>query len=649
MYITDFGDSLNNQEVYYITMKRLIALLLCLAALLCVFAGCSKEQDEENPDMGAYVHMYLTDPVYNFDPAYAYQNESVLKVVSLLYDNLFVLNDDGKVEKSLVKKYKYDKEENTLLLTLRNDSYWTDGTVVSANDVVFAWQRILDSSASFDAAVLLYDVKNARAAKEGDVNSIDDVGIQALNKTEILIEFEEGVDCDSFLRKLTSYALVPLRSDVLDRTSNKYDWAKSTTTIVTSGPFRIRTLSYEKDKAGLVLERNSYYRRDFMNDPVDKSVTPYRLIIDFTKSDEDILTAYENGEIFYVGNIPYSLRTKYTAEEWEDKATITDGLSTHSYIFNENAVIRYYNAGKFSSLSSNKCVYDDTLVDGQDGDKIFANADVRNALSLAIDRTAIANQVVFAEAANGLVPTGVFNSNSAKDMFRDNDGEGLALTANIEAGKTLLANAGINPSKYMFAISVPAYDTVHLEIAKSVQAAWGKEGLGFNVAINAIENIENVDVAVSTQAPITGVKDDIFLESYLAGKYEVAAIDYTAHSVDAFSVLATFAKGYTGERSILANSTDFFIPTHKTGYNSDEFNAKIDEAFAEKDIEKRALLLHEAEDILMKDMPIVPIIFNKNASLESKEFKKVVYNGYNLPIFTKTKLKDYERFTPVEE
>ena len=640
-------------------MKRSIAVLLCLLTLVSVFAGCSSKVDADNP--GAYIYMYLSDPVYNFDPAYAYSNDSALKVVSLLFDNLFVMGDNGKPEKSLVKKYEIDKKENTMLITLRDDTYWSDGTPVSTNDVVFAWQRILDSSKSFDAAVLLYDVKNAKACKEGDVPSIDDVGVQALNNTELLIEFEEGVNYDNFIRNLTSYALAPVRSDVIGRTEKENDWAKSSLSIVTSGPFRIRSVSYKYNEtmsatgvklpadAGIILERNAYYRRDFMNDALDKSVTPYRIIVDYTMSDEEILSAYENGNIFYMGDIPFSVRSKYTFDEWNKKADITDALSTHSYVFNQNAVVRYYNASDFSKLSSNKSVYDDTLVAGQDGEKIFAIKEVRQALSLAINRTAIAESVVFAEAANGLVPNGVFETDSKKDTFRDNDSTGLALTENITEAKKLLDAAGIKASKFMFAISVPAYDDVQMEIAKQVQAAWGKSGLGFNVAINAIETVDNKDKAINTGAVIAGIKDDIFAENYYEGKYEVAAVDYTALSTDAFSVLAPFAKGYTGGASVLPNSTEFNVAIHNSGYNSSEYNAIIKAAYNEKDLSKRATLLHKAEDILMRDLPIVPIVYNKSVSLESKSLSKTEYNYYGTAIFTKTKLKNYEDYIPVEE
>ena len=628
-------------------MKRLIALLLCLATILCIFAGCAQKNEEEDP--GAYIEMYLADEVYNFDPALAYGNDSALKIVSLLYENLFVLGENGKVEKSLVKKYKIDKKENTMLITIRNDISWTDGSVISANDVVFAWQRILDSSKSFEAAVLLYDIKNARACKEGEVPSIDDVGVEALNKTEILIEFEEGVDYDNFIRNLTSYALAPLRSDVIERTEKEIDWAKSPTTMVTSGPFRLRSVSYEEGKEGITLERNAYYRRDYMEDKIDKAVTPYRLIINYSKSAEDILKDYEDGKIFYMGDIPYAIRSEHTLEEWEDIANVKDTLSTHAYMFNQNAVVRYYNASNFKTLSGSGSVYDATLVEGVDGEKIFAKKEVRNALSLAINRTAIAESVVFAEAANGLVPNGVFETNSKKKTFRDNDSTGLALTDNLSDAKAMLTAAGITPSKFMFAISVPAYDDVHMEIAKMVQKAWGPEGLGFNVAINAIETVKNEDKSITTGEVIGGIRDDIFYENYIAGNFEVAAIDYTAYSTDAFSVLAPFAKGYTGGASLLPQSTNFFVATHKTGYNSDAYNQKIEAAFAEKNLTKRAAILHEAEELLMDDMPVMPIIFNKSVEMTSKTLSKIGHSYYNCPIFTKTKLKNYEKYIPSDE
>ena len=136
--------------------KRLLALVLCLIMLASTLVGCAKRDEDYK---GAYINMYLTDMVYDLDPAHAYENESNLRVVSLLFDNLFVLDEKGKVKKSLAKDYEIieneQKDEYKMIIEL-NETYWTDGTKIAADDVVFAWKRIIEGES--EAASLLFDI-----------------------------------------------------------------------------------------------------------------------------------------------------------------------------------------------------------------------------------------------------------------------------------------------------------------------------------------------------------------------------------------------------------------------------------------------------------------------------------------------------------
>ena len=621
-------------------MKKIIALTLCLLMLVPVFASCAKK--DEN-DKGAYITMYLTDPVYNFDPARAYGNEAALKIVSLMFDNLFYIDSNGKVQKSLAKSYKvYEDEElgeYKMIIDIKETS-WSDGQALIAQDVVDAWRRILNVANSYDAAVLLYDIKNAKLAKEGEV-SIDSVGISALHETQIEIHFDGPIDYDQFILKLSSYALAPIRESLVNQAVNPYDWAKKPTLFEASGPFRLVELSYEEGAEGLVLERNDKYFRDEEKHAIDKSVTPYRLIVDYSKTDEEIMALYEAGELFYVGDIPLSVRG-----DWADEAKVTDALSTHSYLVNTEAIVRYYNADAFQTITD-LANADAELVEGVDGEKIFSKKEVRQALSMAIDREAIAEAVVFAEAATGLVPNGVFNASSKKKTFRDKSSDLISTSADLNKAKSLLSSANVDPSKFMFTISVASYDDVHMAIANEVKNAW--TALGFHVEILAIDVIVNTHKDKTTDASIDGVRDDLHAERIDAGKFDVAALDYTAFSVDAFTVLAPFAKGYTGGAAIKANSPDFNIPTHVTGYNSTEYNSLIDKAFKETNTDKRADILHNAEKQLMTDMPIIPIVFNQNATLTSKELTGEKVSYYGTPIFTKLNLKNYEERIPEDE
>lgn len=594
-------------------MKKILALLLCLIMILTSLAGCATKEKEND---GAEIKMYISEPIYNFDPAEAYKNEAALRIVSLMFDNLFIMNENGKVEKSLVNSYKIDKEQNSMFIELRNDTYWSDGNAVTANDVVFAWQRLLDPANSFEAASLLYDIKNAKAAKEGIV-TIDDIGISALNNTDVQIIFEDrAIDYDSFINKLTSYALVPLREDVLSRVAVANDWAKSPTLMVSSGPFRLRTISYAPESAGIILERNAYFRRNFMEDAVDKGVTPFRLIVDYTKKGDDILAAFEAGEIFFVGDIPLSSRSKYTLEEWKKNANVNDALSTHTYVLNENAEIN--------------------------GEKLFANSNVRTALSLAINREEIANAIVFAKAATGIVPNGVFNASTNKKTFRDEASNTISTNPNKDAALSKLSEAKITPAKYSFSISVPDYDEVHIKIAEMVATSWSD--LGFKVSVKKIATKDNSDKALTTNEKIAGVKDDLFIENLAKGEFQVAAFDYVAYSADAFSVLAPFANGYAGTATGNHNSPVFEIKPHISGFNNSAYNEKIAAAEKEANADARATLLHEAEDILMAEMPIIPVVFNMSATMQSKELSNIDFTYYQTAVFTKTSQKDYEKY-----
>lgn len=618
-------------------MKRFISILLCLLMVIPLLVACQDTTDKTNPaeeeeeeDKGAEIKMYLSDIVYDLDPAYSLNNKSAQKLVSLLFAPLFSLDANGKVQKNLVKSYKIVENEEAQeykMIIVLNQTSWSDSSSVDAADVIYAWKRILDVENSSSAAPLLFDIKNARAVAEGDC-SIDDLGVSDPAQDTLEILFEGKIDYDQFILNLTSPALVPLREDIVEKNP---DWSKKPATVVCSGPFTLRSTNYgfvsENGRSTyvggekMILERNPYYFRDKTKDALDKAVTPYRLIVDFSLSDADLQAKFDNGELFYIGEIPLSLRSVYAAT-----AEITDEMSTHTYLLNSEAYI---------------------LDGGTDdkgnptGDFIFGNENVRKALSLAIDRQAIADAVVFAKAATGLVPYGVFDSTSAKKQFRDIAGDIIATGADMSAAQSALAASGITASKYSFAISVRAEDEVHVLIAEKVAEAWNS--LGFKVSINKIERIVNDDENKLTAEVATDICDDIFNEKFYGGDFEVIAIDYVAASPDPFSMLAPFAKAFSGQ-AINMETLNYALMPHITGFDNEAYNELIETIFAEKDYEARTEKLHEAEKALLDSMPAIPIIFNQDAYVARGEISKYSSSYYANRILTKLKLKNYELY-----
>ncbi len=526
-------------------MKKFISTLLIAGMCVSLLAGCgSTLKDDEK---GATVNLYIANEVNDFDPALAYTDDSAVKVLGLIYEGLTRIGENGKVEKALMKDYEIfenaDKGEYRMEITIK-ETKWSDGRIVSADDVVYAWKRILDPEFSCAAAALLFDIKNARDVKMGD-NSIDDLGVAAIDTDVLEVRFETKIDYEQFLENCASLALVPLREDVVTRYEN---FATASTTMCSNGPFAIKGL---EEGERLMLERNVYYYRDTEKDEaLDKFVLPYRLVVNYDADIEENTLAYENGEIFYLGEIPLSKRADYAKN-----ANVSDVLSTHSYIFNTE-------------------------------NKLFKDAEIRRGLSLALDRNAIAELVTFADPATGLIPGTVYDAKLG-DSFRKNGGDVISSGADVSAAKSLIGN-----KSGKFTITCRDLD-VEVAIAEYCKGVW--EDLGFKVTVDALDA-------------------DDYREAYETGDYDVIALDYHCMSTDAFGALAVFAPMFSGMGIDIQNDNYDAVP-FVIGYENKEYNELIETAFAEKDRTARSAILHDAEEMLMEDMPIMPLVFNKDAYL----------------------------------
>ena len=117
-------------------------------------------------------------------------------------------------------------------------------------------------------------------------------------------------------------------------------------------------------------------------------------------------------------------------------------------------------------------------------------------------------------------------------------------------------------------------------------------------------------------------------------------------------VLAPFARSLSGQGQDMKEAalTGIYEDSpHKTGYDNTEYEALLEEIFANKtDAASRAAKLHEAEAMLLGDMPIIPVIFNQNAYLISGELSGQASNYFGFRNFCKLKLKDYIQYLDIE-
>lgn len=626
-------------------MKRVIALLLLLAVMATsawMFGGCSAPDEE---DLGAEVSMFFVGEVYDFDPAKAYTNDDAMKVLSLIYEPLFTLDANGNVQYALACNHRFFLDYDggfKLEITLRN-TCWTDGTQVTADDVAYAWKRILSPDFPCQAATLLYDIKNARDVKMNNGLYKDDVAVDAQNDV-LTIEFEEELSPErqqNFLRNLTSIALTPVKESAVS-VEREDIWSKRVAYIVTNGPFSVRVMDYSTKSSDLVegghefrLERNDAYRRyagEETSGAEDLYVTPYQFLSYWNTELTDVFTQFVEGSIFYAGDIPLEKR-----EEYLSQARITNLLSTYTYVLD--------------------CT-----------DPAFEDARVRRALSLVLDRALIAAATKnLGVAATGFVSHGVFEGNGGSfASVTAQSAAAIKASAAFEEAVALL-EAAIEDGYEGGDINILIRDNEEeIAIAKLVVEAWedlfGEVFLRNDVRYTA-QSYETFEYKEreDDKEYMTLYKDAV-QEAFrvfentnksdgFAG-YNVVGIDYQMLSTDAFAPLASFATELSGNGLYLdnLNPENTAIRLHASGFTNSEYDAKIDAAYAEQDMAKRAALLHEAEALLLEEMPAIPLLFNRSAVLISGELTRVYADYYGYSIFTRAELRNYHNHLfPVKE
>ena len=132
--------------------------------------------------------------------------------------------------------------------------------------------------------------------------------------------------------------------------------------------------------------------------------------------------------------------------------------------------------------------------------------------------------------------------------------------------------------------------------------------------------------------------------------YNVLAIDYQMLSPDAFSALASLSLEMSGN-GIYAGGLgeEFKTVSHVSGFNHEAYNKLIDQAHAATDMATRTDLLHQAEELLLSEMPVIPLFFNRSAMLVSSELKRVYTDFYGHAVLTRAELRNYHNYISTEE
>ena len=507
-------------------MFRAAGMALAIAGLTSLTA-CGGG-DGEKAATGNVLNRGTASEPPSLDPHLA-QGNSASSIIDDMFVGLMTSDAGGETVYGIAESHTMSEDGLVYTFKLRSGLVWSDGTPLTADDVVWTFQRLMapDTGARYSAN--LFVLKNGRAVNGGAPAAT--LGVKALDPQTVAFTLERRTPY--FLRILNSNATVPLPRHVIEKAGR--GWTKPDT-IVTNGPF---VLTEWVPNTRIAMKKNPKFH--------DAAAVKLDGVVYYPTDDTgSLVKRYRAGEVDIILNFPPE-QTEFLKKTFGDQVHIATNYGLYYYIFN-NA----------------KAPFD--------------KMEVRKALSIAVDKDAIANQILRgeAEAAWSLVPSDISDFRRLPSV----DG-GRPLAERVAEARQLLATAGYGPARPLtFELRYDSKEETR-QIAVALADMW--KPLGANVSLKASD--------------FRGITNDA-----RGGKFDIIRYQWFAPYDDPSTFLAL----------VKARSK-----TNLSGYKNPAIDGMTAAADDQVDTARRMAMLAAAEKTAMADYPVLPIYFTTARRLVS--------------------------------
>lgn len=519
---------------------RLLSLLMCTALLFTLLASCGDTEDDSKSGIGSAdgkdtFVVALDSDIVKLDPAFAY-DYTTNPVVNQITQSLLFYDENNQLQPLLASSWE-QVDDVTYVYQIRDDVTFSDGTPMTMDDVIYSLERTSDPDGASYMSSMFTNVDT----------------IEATGDWELTIKLREPDATWQYVLGTTAGHVVS--KAFAEEAGDKFGTAEGG--LLGTGPYKF--VSWQNGTQ-IDLTRNENY---WGEDAGYYDNLTFKIIAE----DATRVSALQNGDIDCTVNPPESMLDSIKADE---NLSMTDaaGFGLTYLAFNTQK-------------------------------EPFNNADVRNAIYLALDLESMQENLI---KDAGMAGTPLASSDALftiePERWTEYLGKLPAHTYDPDAAKELLSKAGYGDG---FTCNVVINDsTLRNSMALAMQDQLSKVGITLN--IDKVSGDEHTAYQFG----------DILAEDGLRN-YDMIMAGWESDFPDPSSNMESlYLSGLT------SNAAD---------YNNPKVDKLLKEQKALSDPAARNDLMFQAYDIITKDTPYVFMYYPIKHIAMNKAYTGVTMNA----------------------
>ncbi|MCD9023177.1 peptide ABC transporter substrate-binding protein [Cohnella silvisoli] len=457
-------------------------------------------------------------------------------ILGAISEGLYRLDKDMNPQPGLAAELPTISADGlTYTIKLRDGLVWSDGSPLTAKDFVYSYQRTLDPATKASYAFILTWLKGGQAVQDAKTpedlkKAKENLGVKAIDDKTLEITLD--IPRAYFTAQLAFLNYYPQKEEFVSKQGEKS--GADADKVLGAGPFVLTKWDHEQQ---LILEKNPKYW-DAANVKLDK------VTLNIVKDTATGLNLYESNATDFADIKGDQMKAYEGKTELHRKSELVTGYLN----FQQKKV------------------------------PAFANAKVRQAMSMAIDREGLVNTVLKngSVAATGYIPNGNADGNGAE--FRKVVGD-TEVAFDAAKAKALLAEglaeAGVAA---LPKLSIMGDDTeTGKKLLEFVVSQW-KTNLGIEVSAEPLPHATRLD-------------------KELKHNYTIVSSLWGADYNDPMTWLDMYLTGG---------------PFNTQDWTNARYDELVKGAEKELDVKVRADKMHEAEKILMSEAAVFPLYFRSS-------------------------------------